>query len=104
MAALDLPTAEDVRRIVREELQAIVADLRGASGPPAPDALLTTEQAADELGLAPKTVRRLAREGRLRGARRGASWRFLRTSIEAYRRGDPSGMVANASAKLFGVK
>ena len=101
MAALEIPTAADVRRIVREELERVMADLRAVSAP-AGGALLTTEQAAQELALAPKTVRRLAREGALAGTRRGASWRFSRASLEAYRTGGSPGAVAAAVTRLVG--
>jgi excisionase family DNA binding protein len=61
---------------------------------------LTTEQAAQELQLRPKTVRRLARDGRIRGVRRGSTWRFPRTAIEAYRSGGPAVSVSDTLDRL----
>jgi excisionase family DNA binding protein len=46
---------------------------------------LTTEQVATLLQVSPEHVRRLARTGRLRGARLGtAGWRFSEEQVKAY--------------------
>lgn len=103
MAALDLLTADEARKIVREELERVLADLRAVSAP-AGGVQLTTEQAAAELGLAEKTVRRLAREGRLKGERRGTTWRFTPAAIEAYRHGDRPPTLLEDTLATLGVK
>jgi len=45
--------------------------------------LLTTEEAAAVLRVAPYTVRDWAKEGRLRGSKPGKSWRFDPADVEA---------------------
>jgi excisionase family DNA binding protein len=74
-----IPTVEDVRAIVREELARVLAELRQAAPPVAEWA--TPEQAASLLGRTPKTVRRWAASGRLRATRHGRSWRIDRASL-----------------------
>lgn len=48
------------------------------------ETLLTAEQAADELGLHPKTLRRYIREKRLRATRVGKSYRIARSDLDAF--------------------
>lgn len=48
------------------------------------DDLFTVETAAARLGLHPKTVLRLIREGRLRATRIGKSYRIARADFEAF--------------------
>jgi excisionase family DNA binding protein len=55
MGAVHIPTEEDIRRILREELAALVAELRAAPGRP-PDEL-DTAAAAALAGVSPETVR-----------------------------------------------
>lgn len=80
--------------------RAVARALEKARPPRAAEPDLTTEQAAQELQLAAKTVRRLARDGRIRGIRRGATWRFPRTAIEAYRAGGPAAFVSDTLGRL----
>ena len=75
-----IPTADDVRQIVREEL----ARALGATGPD----LLTTDQAAAEAGVRPKTIRAWVLAGRLRAQRRGRSLRILRADLDKCLGGD----------------
>lgn len=46
--------------------------------------LLTAEQAAEELKLHPKTVRRLIREGRLAATKIGKAYRIERAKLDAF--------------------
>ncbi len=64
MAALDLPTAEDVRRIVRDELERVLADLRAVAAP-AGDPQITIPEAARRLGVTTRAVQRWLKDGRL---------------------------------------
>lgn len=48
------------------------------------DALVSVDQAADELKLHPKTVLRYIRDGRLPATRVGKSYRIRRTDLEAF--------------------
>ena len=47
------------------------------------DGLLTTAQAAVRLGLHPKTVERMARDGRLVATKIGGRWRFAPHELDA---------------------
>jgi excisionase family DNA binding protein len=72
--AATLPTAEEIRTIVREELQRALGERQGPE-------LLTTDQAAAALGLSPKTIRRRIRAGELAAERRGGTWRIRREAL-----------------------
>lgn len=50
--------------------------------------ILTTEQAADLLQVSSKTVLQLAREADVRGQKVGRAWRFCRSDLLAYVRGE----------------
>lgn len=50
----------------------------------ADDRLLTIEQAADYLQIAPKTVREWLRVGRLPGVKIGRVWRIREASLRAW--------------------
>lgn len=50
---------------------------------------LTAEQAAERLGLHPKTVRRFIREGRLKATRIGKAYRILESDLAAFAGGPP---------------
>jgi excisionase family DNA binding protein len=69
-------TDEDLEPLRRE-----LAELRQMVAGRSAGETLTTEQAAEVLGVAPKTVRLWAREGRIQGLRRGRSWRFTRARL-----------------------
>ena len=51
--------------------------------------ILTVEQAAEKLQLAPKTVRKLLREGQMPGRKVGRAWRLPETEIERWVGGKP---------------
>jgi excisionase family DNA binding protein len=58
---------------------------------------LTTEQAAAELDVVPKTVRKWIRSGRLKPSRkRGNEYRFRRADVEAAKNGPPVSEAARA--------
>lgn len=68
---------------------------------------LTAAQVADELNCSPKTVRKLAKKGDLRGYRLGSDWRFQRTDVDAFRRrrshdGEPIVQQPRAKARVGG--
>lgn len=46
---------------------------------PAPDPVLNVKQAADRLGVHPKTLEKYLKAGRLKGAKRAGRW-FIRQS------------------------
>ena len=50
--------------------------------------ILTAEQAADLLQVSLRTVLQLARGGELPGHKVGRAWRFCRTDVLAYVRGE----------------
>jgi excisionase family DNA binding protein len=50
--------------------------------------VLTSEEAADLLRVSIKTILALARDGSLSGEKVGRAWRFLRTDLVDYLRGD----------------
>lgn len=50
--------------------------------------VLTPEQAGELLQYHPKTVMRLAREGRIPGRKVGGQWRFSREALLAWLSGD----------------
>lgn len=47
---------------------------------------MTTNQAAEQLGLAPSTVRKQIENGRLRAVKRGRDWYITRDEVRRYRR------------------
>lgn len=69
--------------------------------------LLTVEQAAEELGLHPKTVLRYIREGRLAAARVGKAYRIRRADLDAFigfSRGAPGlGAMTTCITELSGI-
>jgi excisionase family DNA binding protein len=95
-----LPTADDVRAIVREELARALADLHRAAPPSAEWA--TPEQAAEILGKTPKTVRRWAASGRLRATREGSRWRIDRAALPAVKPASPEDHARAALVALPG--
>lgn len=78
-----------IREAVREELATLRADIKSLLPKPTPK-LCTIKEAADELRMCETTVRRLIRQGRLRGgkAASGGSSRLLvsREALNEYRR------------------
>lgn len=67
---------EQLRQVVAEA----VRDAMRETARPSSE-LLTTEQAAAERGVAPKTIRRWIRTGELRAERHGKRWRIRREAL-----------------------
>lgn len=92
---------EIVRAIVREEVQAAVREVmtRNARGPPAgEDGYLSISAAARFASVAPGTLRRWIRTGRLPVRRAGRVYRIARAELEAFleREGRDVDVVARA--------
>ncbi|HEX8429173.1 helix-turn-helix domain-containing protein [Hymenobacter sp.] len=83
-AVLIIPETE--WRAVVGRLERLEAQQQAAAGPaPAPDDILTTDQAAELLGITPEAVRCARRAGRLPGVRRNEkAFGFRRSVVEAY--------------------
>lgn len=94
-------TPEQLEQLVERAVERALSRVFPAA-PPELD--LTSEQAAEALNLAPKTIRRLAREGKLPGKRRGSTWRFTRRAVEAYRAGGSSESLLKRTLDHLGVK
>jgi len=67
-----------------------------------PEPLWSDEQAADFLGVHPKTVQRMARRGELPAFRVGRFWRFRGTELDAWLRSQARSSHPNASAQPKG--
>ena len=65
-----------LRDATDEDLAAFARALAPYLPNPSPDGLLTPAQAAEVLGVHPKTVSRWARTGRIHAVKLGSSWRF----------------------------
>lgn len=63
---------------------------------------LTAEQAAERLGLHPKTVRRFIREGRLKATKIGKSYRILGSDLAEFA-GTPPGTGTEPAARVTSV-
>lgn len=50
--------------------------------------VLTVEEVAAKLRVSEPVVRKLLRQGRLKGCKVGKEWRILESTLEAYLRGD----------------
>lgn len=74
-----IPTADDVRQIVREELERLLG------GP----AVMTTEQAAVYAGVSAKTIRNWVGEG-LRVEKKGRRLVIRREDLDSFRTGRPT--------------
>lgn len=77
MVAAQIPTADEIRTIVREELRAALADL--PTGP----AILTVEQAAGLAGVSEKTLCSWIKRGRLKASRPGRRYQITRSDLDA---------------------
>ncbi len=82
MPGIEAQIAEAVRVVVREELARALREQRG------PD-LLTTDEAAQEARVRPKTIRAWVRAGRLQRVGRGRRIMVRRADLEAAREGPP---------------
>lgn len=98
--AATLPTLDEIRAAVREELERLLPDLRASA--PAAAEWATPEQAAEILGTTPKTVRRWAASGRLRARREGSRWRIERASLPAVKPASPEDHARAAIVALPG--
>lgn len=65
--------------------------------------ILTVEQAAEKLQLAPKTVRKLLREAKLPGRKVGRAWRVLDVEMERWVGGAEPKIVPTARKSIFGL-
>lgn len=95
-----LPTADEIRAIVREE----IAQARPVEPPPD---VLTREEVAAMLRVSPVMVTRYATRDGLRGSRIGALWRFRRADVLAWlddRAAAKGAHVERIGAKLRAVK
>jgi excisionase family DNA binding protein len=70
-----LPTLEEIRAVVRDEIRAALASWTG------PDLPLDTARAAQLAGVSAKTIRTWVAEGRLRATRRGRAIRITRQDL-----------------------
>jgi excisionase family DNA binding protein len=59
-------------------ITALAEALRGRSQPPAPDTVLTVDEAADQLGVSRSLIYSLLRDGALKSVKIGR-WRFIPT-------------------------
>jgi excisionase family DNA binding protein len=85
------PPLELVRWLDRAEVLAALRELGSASGPcavrvgPIPGRWVSTDGASEVLGVAPRTVRKLAASGRLPGAERhGRDWSIPEAALAAH--------------------
>jgi len=95
---LIVTTPEQLRALIREELERVLAG-RGTTPGAAAD-WVTAEQAAELLGVGPKTVRRWAAAGRLRAEHRGRVWRIDRAGLPAERPATPEAEARVALAAI----
>ena len=79
--AATIPTADDIRAIVREEVRAALK----AAGPE----VLSTEQAAELAGVTAKTVRTWIEEGKLAAGHRGRLRAVRREDLMRFLAGEP---------------
>lgn len=70
----------ELRALVRDEIRAAFDEMQPHTG----DEYLDSARAAKVLGLHPKHLARLAKNGELQGFRLGRAWRFLRADLDAF--------------------
>ncbi len=63
------------------------------------ETLLTADQAAEDLGLHPKTLLRYIRENRLRATKVGKSWRIARSDLDSF-----AGIAAGRAEPVAGAR
>jgi len=73
---------EEMQRVLREELPALVAALRPAGDPG--DQYLSVQKAAEFAEVHPDTIRAWVKEGRISGARAGRELRVLRSALRRF--------------------
>jgi excisionase family DNA binding protein len=78
--AAQIPTADDIRAIVREELRAALV--------PASSDVLSSEQAASVAGVTPKTIRTWVETKGLTAKRRGRLLAIRRADLQAFLAGE----------------
>jgi len=75
VSALVILTPEELRKLIREEVQAAVG------GQPRAPGYLDAQTAAHRIGVTAKTVMRWARRGNIRGTKVGRKWQFREADI-----------------------
>ena len=76
---------------------AIIDTIHASVDPALFEPLVDSKEAGEALGLHPKTVERMAREGRIPSRRIGKYWRFRASDLDAWFRGTVVSMHANPS-------
>ena len=77
----------ELRALLSDEIRAALDDVKPRTG----EEYLDSTCAAKVLGLHPKHVARLAKNGKLPGFRLGRAWRFSRADIDAFVKGRGNG-------------
>jgi len=80
--AATLPTAEEVRAIVHQEVDALRRDLAAALAQLRGEQLMTPAEAAKETGIALRTIQRWIQVGALPSFGRGRVRRFRRADLD----------------------
>ena len=75
-----------VRRLGRDALLTLGVDLSGLQWSPVEDRLLSTEEAAETLGVSRQYITRLAREGKLTATRAGRDWLIHESGLARLKR------------------
>lgn len=65
------------------------------------DTILTINQAADQLGVHPRTLMRIMEKDQIRGFQIGNRWKFMQSEVDAYlQRQQESGRKARSEAHI----
>jgi excisionase family DNA binding protein len=88
---VQIATTDDVRAIVREELERVLARI-------APDPLVSIEEAARVLGVSVSTVRRGVKDREIPARKVGGQWRIERGALST-RDADVVDLAARARAR-----
>lgn len=96
--AAQIPTADEIRTIVREELRAALTDL--PTGP----AILTVEQAAALAGVSEKTLCSWIKRGRLKASKPGRRYQITRSDLDACLAAGTPRLVDEIAASLTSLR
>jgi excisionase family DNA binding protein len=69
------------------QFRGIVPEIQASVDPRIFEPLVDSKEAGEALGLHPKTVERMARDGRIPAKRIGKYWRFRASELDAWFRG-----------------